>query len=200
MSEKKTLEIAIDSLEWGEKPLAILEACSKAMEIVGKRFETGECFLSELIMGGEITRQISDMVKRKLEKEVTPRPIGKMLISTVKGDIHDIGKDIVVFILDVHVFEVKDPGMDVPKEKFVVSIREFQPPVVDLSGFLALAFDSMKETIGAIKADGFTDTLKIMIGGGQIDGAIMRYTGADAFGLNTMDAATLSKKWIGGNG
>jgi 5-methyltetrahydrofolate--homocysteine methyltransferase len=121
-----------------------------------------------------------------------------VLIGTVHGDLHDIGKNIVTFMLDINDFEVKDIGIDVPVAKFIEEIEAFRPNVVCLSGFLTLAFDSMKETIEAIEAAGLRDKLKIQIGGGQIDETIRAYTGADAFGLNAVDAVTYSRQCVGG--
>lgn len=199
MKEREALDITKELIESGKDPIESLNLCSKAMEIVGKHFETGEYFLPQLVMAGEMLRQISEMLKPKLKGVVQSERLGKVVIGTVKGDLHDIGKDIVVFMLDVNGFDVMDLGIDVPPDKFVDAIKEFQPEVIGLSGFLTLAFDSMKETVDVISEAGLRDKAKIMIGGGQIDDEIRRYTGADAFGLNAMDAVTLSKRWIGGN-
>ncbi|MBW1908690.1 MAG: cobalamin-dependent protein [Deltaproteobacteria bacterium] len=193
MKEQEALEIAKELIESGEDPLEILGSCSKAMEVVG------EYFLPQLVMAGEMLRQISEMLKPKLKGAVQSERLGKVVIGTVKGDLHDIGKDIVVFMLDVNGFDVMDLGIDVPPDKFVDAIKEFQPEVVGLSGFLTLAFDSMKETVDAIRDANLRDKVKIMIGGGQIDDEIRRYTEADAYGLNAMDAVTLSRGWIGGS-
>jgi 5-methyltetrahydrofolate--homocysteine methyltransferase len=116
----------------------------------------------------------------------------------VAGDIHDIGKDIVVFMLDVNGFEVLDLGIDVAAQKFVNKIKESGAPVVGLSGFLTLAFDSMKETVEAIKRAGLREKVKIMIGGGQIDDQVKVFAGADAYGRDAMAAVRLAKDWIGG--
>ena len=199
MNEQEALGITRKLIDKEEDPLKILGACSKALEIVGKRFEEGEYFLPQLIMAGEMLRQISDMLKPKLKKGPEAKHHGKILIGTVKDDLHDIGKDIVVFMLEVNGFDVLDLGIDVPPEKFVAAIKEFRPHVVGLSGFLTIAFDSMKETVRAIRGADLHDSVKIMIGGGQIDEEVRRYSGADAFGLDAMEAVSLSKGWIGGN-
>jgi 5-methyltetrahydrofolate--homocysteine methyltransferase len=115
------------------------------------------------------------MVKPKLKGEVASESLGKVLMGTVEGDIHDIGKDIVIFMLEVNGFEVKDIGVDVPPEKFVEAVKEFKPRVVGMSGLLTLAYDSMKETVQAIKDAGLRDKVKIMIGGGQIDEVVREY-------------------------
>jgi 5-methyltetrahydrofolate--homocysteine methyltransferase len=118
-----------------------------------------------------------------------------VVIGTVEGDIHDIGKDIVTFMLDVNGFEVKDLGVDVPVAKFVEAVKDFQPQVVGLSGFLTLAYDPMKNTVQAMRDAGFTG--KVMIGGGQIDEYIRHYTGADACGKDAVAAVALAKSWTG---
>jgi len=198
MKEREALDITKELIESGKDPIEILNLCSKAMEIVGKHFETGEYFLPQLVMAGEMLRQISEILKPKLKGTAQLEKLGKVVIGTVKGDLHDIGKNIVTFILDVNGFDVMDLGIDVPPDKFVDAIKEFQPEVIGLSGFLTLAFDSMKETVNVIREAGLRDKVKIMIGGGQIDDDIRRYTEADAYGLNATDAVTLSKGWIGG--
>jgi methanogenic corrinoid protein MtbC1 len=199
MKEKEAVAIAKEMIQAGEDPLKVLEACKEAMDTVGKRFEKCEYFLPELMMAGEMLRQISDIVKPLMKGELKTKRLGKVIIGTVEGDIHDIGKDIVVFMLDVNGFEVIDLGIDVPVQKFVDAIKESKAPVVGLSGFLTLAFDSMKTTVDAISKAGMRDKVKIMIGGGQIDDEVRKYTGADAFGLDAMEAVSLSKKWIGVN-
>jgi 5-methyltetrahydrofolate--homocysteine methyltransferase len=118
-------------------------------------------------------------------------------MGTVKGDIHDIGKDIVTFLLDVNGFEVKDIGVDAPPEKFVEAIKDFNPQIVGMSGLLTLAYDSMKETVQAIKEAGLRDNVKIMIGGGQMDDKVREYTGSDAYCPDAMAGVSKTKEWLG---
>lgn len=201
MEEEEALELAKKMLEEdGADPLRVLDLCRQAMDIVGKRFEEGEYFLPELILAGEVLDQIGAMAKPLINQDADgpSRTLGKVLIGTVNGDLHDIGKNIVTFMLDINGFEVKDIGIDVPVSRFIEEIEAFQPQVVCLSGFLTLAFDSMKETIEAIEAAGLRDRVKIQIGGGQIDETIRAYTGADAFGLNAVDAVSYSRQCVGG--
>jgi len=150
-----------------------------------------------LILAGVMLNQIADIVKPRMAKAAEVKRHGKVLIGTVEGDIHDIGKDIVVFMLDVNGFDVLDLGVDVPPQKFVEAIKDFQPQVVGLSGFLTLAFDSMKDTVEAIKKAGLRDKVKIMIGGGQISEEIRKHTGADAYGKDAMVGVSLAKEWVG---
>jgi len=186
-------------LEDGADPMRVLELCRTAMDIVGKRFEQGEYFLPELVLAGEMLENIGAIAKPLIKQGPggEPKRIAKVLIGTVHGDLHDIGKNIVTFMLDINGFEVKDIGVDVPVDTFIDEINAFKPDIVGLSGFLTLAFDSMKETIEAIQGAGVRESIKIMIGGGQVDEAVRNYTGADAFGNNAVDAVSLCKNWMG---
>jgi 5-methyltetrahydrofolate--homocysteine methyltransferase len=185
-------------LEEGASPMRVLELCRAAMDIVGKRFEQGEYFLPELVLAGEMLETIGAIAKPLILQQggTAAAKHGRVLIGTVQGDLHDIGKNIVSFMLDINGFEVRDIGIDVPVAKFIDEIRAFQPAVVGLSGFLTLAFDSMKETIAAFDAAGIRPGFKVMIGGGQIDETVRAYTGADAFGVNAVEAVTLCRQWL----
>ena len=198
MREEEALKLVRKMVAEGTTPTAILEAAREAMGIVGERYEKGSYFLPELILAGEMLAQITEIIKPELAKMPQIQRHGKVLIGTVKGDIHDIGKNIVGFMLDVNGFEVRDLGVDVAPQKFVEEIRDFPPQVVGLSGFLTLAFDTMKETIEAIQAAGLRDGVKVMIGGGQISEQIKDYAGADAYGRDAMAGVSLAKKWLGG--
>ena len=197
LEEQEALKIVKDRLSASEDPLKILGDARKGMEIVGKRFASSEYFIPDLVYSGEILKEVTELVKPKLTKVAESKKLGKIVLGTVAGDIHDIGKDIVVFMLDVNGFEVHDLGVDVPMQKFVDKIKETGAPIVGLSGFLTLAFDSMKETVEAIKAAGLRDKVKVMIGGGQMSDEIKNYTGADAYGKDAMAGVTLAKKWTG---
>jgi len=196
LREQEALDVVQARLDAGDDPLRIFDDARRAMEIVGERFSASEYFIPELVYAGEILKEISAIVKPRLAKDADVSRIGKVIIGTVAGDIHDIGKDIVVFMLDVNGFEVLDLGVDVPVERFVETIKETSSPVVGLSGFLTLAFQSMKDTIAAIEQAGLRNDVKIMIGGGPIDEHVRSFTGADAFGTDAMAAVELAKGWI----
>ena len=198
MREEEALKLVKEMVESDSDPMAILGFAREAMDIVGKRYEEGVYFLPELMLAGEMLNQITDILKPELAKLPEIKRHGKVLIGTVGGDIHDIGKNIVSFMLDVNGFEVLDLGVDVSRQKFVEAIEDFQPQVVGLSGFLTLAFDTMKETIDAIQAADLRDQVKIMVGGGQMDDQVRAHTGADAYGRDAMAAVKLAKDWIGG--
>ena len=197
LREDEALQLVKNLLTAGENPLMILEACRKAVEVVGERFEKAEYFLPDLIMAGEILKEITELVKPKMEMIDEVKRLGKIVIGTVQGDIHDIGKDVVTFMLDANGFDVYDLGIDVPPQAFVEKIREVKPEVVALSGLLTLAFDAMKATIDAITLADLRDYVKIMIGGSQVDERIKEYTKADAYGSDAMAAVSLAKEWVG---
>jgi len=200
MNEEDALALSNKMLLEDKKdPMRVLDLCRAAMDIVGKRFEEGEYFLPELVLAGEMLDNIGAVAKPliKLGDGGEAKKLGKVLIGTVHGDLHDIGKNIVSFMLDINGFEVKDIGIDVPVKTFIEEINDFKPDVVGLSGFLTLAFDSMKETITAFDQAGMRDKFKVMIGGGQIDETVRAYTGADAFGVNAVEAVNLCRGWTG---
>ena len=195
--EKEAIELVQKKIEAGEDPLKILDQVRVAMAKVGEKFEIKEYFLPDLIMSGEILRQITEILEPKLKTGPKSESLGKIVLGTVFGDLHDIGKDIVKFMLETNGFEVYDLGVDVPKEKFVEKIKEVNPEIIALSGFLTLAYDSMKETIEEIKKAGLREKAKIMIGGGQMDERIRDYVDADAYGKDAVEAVVLAKKWVG---
>ncbi|MEE8418861.1 MAG: cobalamin-dependent protein [Dehalococcoidales bacterium] len=196
LQEDEAIKLVNQWLEDGKDPNEILVEARDGMETVGKRFGDGEYFLPELIFSAEIFKELTEILKPKMQGEVKQKKLGKVIVGTVAGDIHDIGKDIVVFMLDISGYEVTDLGVDVPPAKFVESIKETGASVVALSGFLTLAFDAMKETVEAISAAGLRDKVKIMIGGGQIDEEIRKHAGADAYGRDAMAGVTMAKEWI----
>jgi methanogenic corrinoid protein MtbC1 len=198
MRETEALELAQKMLDGGEDPLQVLESCRAALEIVGQRFEAGRYFLPELIMAGEMLKKISQIAKPFLKKERSTKADakGKVVIGSVKGDIHDIGKDIVTFMLEINGFEVHDLGVDVPAERFVDAIKAVQPEIVGMSALLTTAFESMKNTVEVIKDAGLRDGIKIMVGGGTVDEKVKEYSGADAYGADAVAAVKLSIEWM----
>lgn len=198
LKEPEALAFVEKALGEGKDPMELLQDAKEGMNTVGKRFAGGEYFIPDLVFSGEILKSVVEMIEPNLKKEEEVKRIGKVIIGTVAGDIHDIGKDLVVFMLDVNGFEVVDLGIDVPVQKFVDAIKQTGSTVVGLSGFLTLAFQSMKDTVEAITEAGLRDQVKIMIGGGQIDDQVKGFTGADAYGRDATEAVSLAKSWIGG--
>jgi len=197
LNEDKVRETIRIKIANNKNPLDIMEEVKLAMQQIGERFEKKEYFLPDLIMSGEILKDIFEQLSPKLKELTTAKSAkGKILLGTVAGDIHDIGKNVVKFMLDANGFEVLDLGVDVPADTFIEKMNEFKPNILALSGFLTLAFDSMKEIIQKIKDAGLRETVKIMIGGGTVDERIVEFVGADAYGESAVDAVNLAKKWV----
>ena len=196
IQEDYAIKIAQDMLDSGTDPQKVMDICREGMTVVGKRFEDGEYFIPELVMSAEILEQVAEMIKPLMKKKVKTKKRGKIVFGTVEGDIHDLAKDIVISMLDIHGYEVFDLGVDVPPAVFVAKVQEVGATILGLSGFLHFASKSMKETIDSIKQAGLRNDVKVMIGGGQIDDFLKDYTGADAWGNNAMDAVNIANEWI----
>ena len=198
LEEQGTLAQVQERLQAGDDPLVILEECREGMALIGKRFESGEYYLSDLIMAGEIFKQVGAAVAPHLAGGKAAAPKGVIVIGTVDGDIHDIGKDIVVTMLRGANYQVEDLGVDVPVERFVQRARETGAGIVGLSGLLTISFDPMKETVAALRAAELP--VKIMIGGGPVTEQVRAYTEADAMGLDAQAAVVLADGWTAAGG
>ncbi|MEM2046929.1 MAG: cobalamin-dependent protein [Candidatus Jordarchaeales archaeon] len=178
LDEARVLELTRKRVDAKEDPFAILDDVRKATDIIGKRFEEGRYFVSDLIMAGEILKQVMDLLRPVMGKKKGVSK-GKVVVGTVEGDVHDIGLSIVTALLEAEGFEVVNLGVDQPPKAFVEAIRNHKPKVVGLSGLLTEAIESMKKTIEEIKAAGLRDKVKVIIGGGRTSEEVKEYTGAD---------------------
>ena len=197
MDEAGTMRLVQAMLDAGADPSDVLEQAKAAMTVLGEKFECEEVFIPELIMGGEIMKGIAEELKPRIKGEATAATRGTVVLGTVAGDIHDIGKDVVVLMLDVNGYEVHDLGIDVPVDRFIAAIDELKPQIIGLSGLLTLAFDSMKATIEGIAAAGKRDQVKIMIGGSPVDEQVCTYAGADGWGRDAAAALRMAADWTG---
>lgn len=199
LKEEEAVAFVEKALAEGADPMELLAEAREGMMTVGSRFAEEEYFIPDLVYSGAILKRVVSILEPHLKEETASgESKGKVVIGTVAGDIHDIGKDLVVFMLDVSGFEVVDLGIDVPEAKFVEAVKESGSRVVGLSGFLTPAFNSMKRTVEALREAGLRDEVKVMIGGGQVDEQIRGFTGADAYGKDAMEAVKLAEQWIGG--
>jgi 5-methyltetrahydrofolate--homocysteine methyltransferase len=198
LREDDALRITEEELKGGIDPLEIVSACREAMDVIGQRFADGQAFIPELIMAGEIMTGVTAILKPYLKADATDEKLGTVVMCTVQGDIHDIGKDIVVTMLDIAGFEVVDLGVDVPVAKVVEAVRERKAQVVGLSGLLTVAFDSMKATVAALDEAGLRGQAKVMLGGAPVTDAVVEFAGADAWGKDAVAAVELAKQWTGG--
>lgn len=179
----------------GTQAQAAMEACQKGMDIVGQRFESGEYFVGDLIYAGELmTTAVSTLKDALVSGDGSSGNKTKMLLCTVKDDLHDIGKNIVRSMLEAAGFEVIDLGIDVPASKIVETVKAENIKIVALSGVLTLAIDSMKKTIDAIKAAGLND-VKVIIGGAPVSEDAMRITGADEWAHSPQKTVSVCQAW-----
>jgi methanogenic corrinoid protein MtbC1 len=198
LREVDALAMVDQQLADGTDPVAILADCKAAMDVIGDKFAAGEAFIPELIMAGEIMTGVSAKLKPHLTSVVPEEKLGVVVIGTVQGDIHDIGKDIVVTMLDIAGFDVVDLGVDVKIDRFIATAQEKDAQIIAMSCLLTSAIDSMKKIVAAAREAGLNGT-KLMIGGAPITEQVVAYTGADGYGKDAVEAVELAKQWIGGN-
>lgn len=195
LEEAAVLEEVKARLAAGESSSAILDECREGMTVVGERFESGEYFISDLMMAGHIFKQATALVGVD-GGDAGAEPAGTIVMGTVQGDVHDIGKDLVVGLLRAANFKVDDLGIDVPPEKFVEAVQADGATIVGLSGLLTTSFDPMKATVDALAAAGLRDKVKVMIGGGPVTAEVCKVTGADGWSTNAQAAVSMANDWV----
>lgn len=196
LDEQAALAEVQSELDAGADPLQIFEACRQGMVEVGKRYEENAYFVADLMMAGEIFKQASELLSPSMSGLATESK-GKIVVGTVQGDVHDIGKDLVVALLRADGYEVIDAGVDVPPATFVELVKETGTSVLGLSGLITTAYDGMKNTVTALEEAGLRDKVKILIGGGLVNDEVLAYAGADAWGKDANEAVTLVNKYYG---
>ena len=195
LEEERTLATVKEALASGTDPLTLVEGLRDGMSLVGERFESKEYFLSDLIMSAEIFNEAIALIQPHLKSDgVSSR--GSVVLGTVKGDIHDIGKNIVGSLLRCEGYEVHDLGVDVEPAAFVDKVRETGATLVAMSGLLTLAFDAMKETVESFIEAGLRDKVKVIIGGGPVNQAVVDYAGADDYGKDATSALKLAGHYL----
>ncbi len=186
------------ALEAGVNPQDIISrGIAEGMDIVGKKFEEGEYFLSELLVAGEIGKEILKILNPYIKSgEVALKKLGKVVIGTVRGDLHDIGKNIVAMMLNAAGFEVIDLGADVPPEKFVEAARENDANIVAMSALLSVTMPEMKVVIDELKKAGLRDKVKVIVGGAPVTEEYAKNIGADGYGENAVEGVRICKSWM----
>lgn len=179
--------------EGGAEANRAMEACQKGMDTVGQLFEEGEYFVGDLIYAGELMTEAVEIMKDALASGDSAGPKTKMILCTVKDDLHDIGKNIVKAMLEANGFDVIDLGIDTPVEKIVETAKNENIKIVALSGVLTLAIDSMKATVDALKAAGLD--CKVIIGGAPVSEAAKEVTGADEWAHSPQKTVQTCKAW-----
>jgi len=182
----------------GEDPVGILEQCRQGMTIVGQRFQKGDYFLAELMLSAEIFKEAVAILEPYLAEARPSKPLGKVLLATLKGDIHDLGKNIVATLLRARGFEVYDLGVDVAPALVVERVEEIRPEFVGFSALITTAFASMKEAADMLANVGLRDQLKLMVGGGVTTPMVKDYVGADFQTTDAMEGVTYCLKLVGG--
>jgi methanogenic corrinoid protein MtbC1 len=172
-------------LNEGEDPIHILDECRRGMTIVGERFQTGDYYLAELMLSAEVFKAAAAILDPHLAQARSTKPLGKVVLATPKGDIHDLGKNITGTLLRAHGFEVHDLGVDVPPATIVERVKEIQPDFVGFSALITVAFDSMKEAANLFEEAGLRNQFKLMVGGGVTTPEVRDYIDAD---FQTIDA------------
>jgi methanogenic corrinoid protein MtbC1 len=189
------LEAFVASNPSGEEAYSVVGACQKGMAIVGGLFEKNEYFVGDLIFAGELLTRSIDILKPVIGGDDSKK-IGAIVVGTVEGDLHDIGKNIFASMVEAAGFQVYDLGIDVPPSAFVEKVKEMKPQIVGMSGVLTLALDSMKATVDALKEAGVRDNIKIVIGGNPVTEDACKQIGADAFTTNAAEGVKLCQGWV----
>jgi methanogenic corrinoid protein MtbC1 len=199
IDDQQVLSLVESYLKNGRNPYSILGELKEGMDIVGERFSRNEYFLVELVMSADVFKKAMEKLEPVLLKTQSSSYSGKIVIGTVQGDVHYIGKNMVVAFLKSNGFEVHDLGEDVTPERFIQALKDTGARILALSGLITTTHDVMKKTINALKEAGMRDKVKVMIGGGDIDQNIVDYTGADGFGKDAMSAVELARALLAEN-
>lgn len=197
LDEEKVIKIANEALKAGMEPLLLLELINEGMNRVGKLYESKDYFIADLIMAGLIFKEVLklDRMTAHFQSSSTGR-IGKIIVGTVKGDIHDIGKDIFRSMMEANGFEVIDLGVDVPKELFLTKVEEHKPVILGLSGVLTNTVESMKDVIDTFTEAGIRNNVKVIVGGNYLTEDACLYIGADKFANDASCGVKVCREWI----
>ena len=190
LQEETSLALVRQRLDANDDPLLIIEDCREGMRQVGQRYERNEYFLAGLIMAGEIFYQVMELVQPVVERQVSGEASGHILLGTVEGDIHDLGKNIVNMLLSCHNFVVYDLGVNVPPTAFTEQAAQVQPHVVGLSGLLTSSYDAMRETVVLLREQGYHGPI---IAGGRLSEKVCEYVGADCWTTDAMTGVELCR-------
>jgi methanogenic corrinoid protein MtbC1 len=198
LEEESVLVIVQERLRGGEDPLSVVAECQSGMQRVGERYEQGEYYLAGLIMAGEILREVMELAQPFIEAQISGEESGRVLIGTVQGDIHDIGKNIQSMLLTCYGFSVSDLGVDVPPEAFLAQAEELKPHIIGLSGLLTSSYDTMRDTVSLIRnsSSPATASTPIVIGGNCINEQVSEYVDADYWITNAMEGVRLCQRLL----
>lgn len=195
LKEADVLRAVRDRIARGDDPVAVIEECQMGMRLVGERYSQRRYYLSGLIMAGDILSQVMEIVQPSLEERFSGDASASVLLGTVQGDIHDLGKNIFAMLARCHGLTVHDLGVDVPPARFADEFARLRPDIVGLSGLLTASYDPMRETIALLRAQGARAPVII---GGQIDEQVSRYVGADYYVTDAMEGVRLCQRLAAG--
>jgi dimethylamine corrinoid protein len=198
LERDKVIDMVKTRVEKGEDPVVIVDECRRGMTAVGDKYQKGEYFLAELMLAAEIFKNAVSLLKPYLSKTASPKKKGKMVLATLKGDIHDLGKDIFAILLDTHGFEVHNLGIDVDPTVLVDKVKEVKPDFVGFSALMTTTFPVMKRAVEMLEKEGFRKRLKLMIGGGVTTPAVAEFVGADFQTTDAIEGVNYCKKMAGG--
>ena len=195
LRENEVLSIVRARMTHGDDPLQIIVDCQAGMREVGERYSQRRYYLSGLIMAGDILREVMEIVQPAVEEHFSGRTSGRVLLGTVQGDIHDLGKNLLHMLLRCYGFTVEDLGVDVSPESFVEGAHTFRPNVIGLSGLITASYDSMRDTVSALRLAAQPDEQRIpIVLGGQVDEQVCRYAGADYWSTDAMEGVRLCQR------
>lgn len=197
LEDEDVFRLAEKALREGIEPLELLETINQGMLNVGKLYEDKTYFIADLIMAGLIFKEVLGIKEmQELFHSKNKKKIGKIVLGTVRGDLHDIGKDIFRGLAETNNFEVIDVGVDVPKETFVKKVLEHKPDILGLSGVLTYTVDAMKEVVDALEEAKIRHAVKVIVGGSHLTSATSEYIGADAYSNDAFDGVKLCLQWV----
>jgi trimethylamine corrinoid protein len=187
-----------ESLRAGLDPLKIVEeGLAKGIRIIGEEYGRGEIFLTDLLMGAEVVKAGMNLINPEIQKQKKElKKVGKMVVGTVAGDIHDLGKNIVAALFSAHGFEVVDLGVDVPDQTFIEKVKELKPDILGMSALMTATIPKQLDVINALKGAGLRERVKVMVGGAAVNQDFAREIGADGYAENANDAVAKAKELI----
>jgi methanogenic corrinoid protein MtbC1 len=195
LNESEVIKLTHESINNGRDPLSVVKELQAGIAIFGERYKTGDYFIADLILSGEIFRQAMNVLEPLLlNSDKNNDGTTKIVLGTVKGDIHNLGKDILGLLLKPSGFQVYDLGINVPPSVFVKKLQETGAPLLGLSGLITPSYEAMKETIRAVEAAGLRNKVKVIIGGGVVDELVKNHTRADAFSTDAMEGIEICKR------
>lgn len=197
LDEENSIRLAKRTLREGIDPLYLLDLMNEGMKRVGKLYDSRDYYIADLIMAGLIFRQVLELEEMTdFFHQTYDRKTGKIIIGTVKGDIHDIGKDIFRYMLEAYGFDVIDLGVDVSREIFTKNVEKHNPDILALSGVLTSTVDEMKEVVDSLKEAHLRDKVKIIIGANHLTQDAFKFIGADGFATDASVGAKLCREWM----